>query len=157
MPFQVKVVVNEMLKKFPKGHKCPQCGSIRNIMVCLGRSNSISLSYLELRRFVTQNLYISIITYYKWLAFKWSKDGKNMRSNLWKPPLHNPTVIVVEAKFYILNHIFFGSWVFSQEGHFFGPILSKNVKRPSELKVASKNNANTTKDFFRTCTVLPFT
>ena len=107
---------------------------------------------LELRRFVTQNLYIFIITYYKWLAFKWSKYGKNMRSNLWKPPLHNPTVIVAEAKFYILNHVFLVRESFHMVVHFFGPILSKNAKRPSESKVASKNNADKTELQVKTLT-----
>ena len=107
---------------------------------------------LELRRFVTQNLYIFIITYYKWLAFKWSKYGKNMRSNLWKPPLYNPTVIVAEAKFYILNHVFLVRESFHMVVHFFGPILSKNAKRPSESKVASKNNADKTELQVKTLT-----
>ena len=135
-----------MLKKFPKGHKCPQCGSIRNIMAWLGRSTSISLS----KNFVTQNLCIFIITNYKWLAFKSLKDGKNMRSNLWKPPLHNPTAIVAEAKFYIVNHVFlvcesFQVWfIFIGLMDFFRPILSKKYEKINELKLASKNYADKT-------------
>ena len=37
---------------------------------------------LELRRFVTQNLHILSLHIINDIAFKWSKDGKNMRSNL---------------------------------------------------------------------------